>query len=41
MMIGIEEKVIQKFDVLLDTHLKTPKEFEDMLEAKMIYAEVI
>lgn len=41
MMIGVEEKVIQKFDVPLDILLKTPKEFEDMLNAKMIEAEVI
>ena len=41
MMIGIEETVIQKFDVPLDILLKTPKEFENLLESKMLYAEVI
>ncbi len=41
MMIGIEEKVIQKFDVPLDLLLKTPQEFENMLKAKMMHAEVI
>jgi uncharacterized protein len=41
MVTGVHYKVIQKFDVPLDILLKTPEEFKEMLEAKMIYAEVI
>ncbi|HNT50689.1 MAG TPA: nucleotidyltransferase domain-containing protein [Cyclobacteriaceae bacterium] len=38
---GVERKVIQKFGVPLDILLKTAQEFDNMLTAKMIYAEVI
>jgi predicted nucleotidyltransferase len=41
MIRGVDLKVIQKFDVPLDILLKTPQEFENILRAKMIHAEVI